>query len=48
MGRVEKLLKSALVHENFLDIQHKINKFKKKSVFSLNMRKLASDIWMLN
>ena len=34
MGRVQKLLQKALVYENFLKIQLKINKSKNKDTFS--------------
>ena len=46
MGRVQKLLKAARAHENFLNIQVKL--IKEKGHFSLKTRKVAFDIWTLN
>ena len=43
-GRVRKLLKRALAHENLLKIQLKINCSEKEAIFVLKMRKVRSDI----
>ena len=42
MGRVQKLLKAARAHENFLNIRVKL--IKEKGHFSLKTRKVAFDI----
>ena len=47
MGKVRKLSKRSLAHENFLLIQHKFNKSEKK-VFFLKIRNVLSNIYMLN
>ena len=48
MDRVQKLLKTTSACDNFLKMQLKINKSKKKSTFFFKMRKEASNIEMLN
>ena len=48
MDNVLKLLKRAVTLENFQKLQLKVNKCAKKSIISLKMRNVASNIWMLN
>ena len=48
MDDVLKLLKRTLTLENFQKLQLKVNKCAKKSIISLKMRNVASNIWMLN
>ena len=49
MDNVLKLLKRAVTLENFQKLQlKKVNKCAKKSIISLKMRNVASNIWMLN
>ena len=39
---------TAFAHQNFLKIQHKMNKSEKKGTLFLQMKKVASDTWTLN